>query len=167
MMDVMLIRRKLMNDGNLVVPRVRLSHFVPCRENGLITERAFVQANAAVIERPFAYLGVLPETGELLYYKHCGFEDFVDTAEYPFGMDIDGSFATERDVDSHIAMERDLLDVYGFVREYAFTQSLGEHQKEALDKFNGLFAQAVPKGLLPFYRALSPAFFAWIENGLR
>ena len=169
MMDVISIRKNILFNNALSVLKgnIRLSHFIPSIENGYMAERAFVISSLPKApHRPFAYLGVLSETGDILFYKHCAVEDFMETKSYPLDTKVDDQLPADRTVEEQIHMERQLLETYEVVRQFAFRDELTSQQKVALRRFSELFNRVVPSGLMPYYHGLSSDFFRWAQKHL-
>lgn len=141
-----------------------LSHFLPEIENGRITERAFIRnQTAGVNRRPYAWIGIDSINDQLLFYKHCALEDFMDTEQFPPNTEFNTIFMTPRSASEQVEKEKALLEKYRTVREFAFASGLNDSQKEDLISFKCMWDDTIISGLQPYYEALSPGFFQWIQ----
>lgn len=144
-----------------------IGHFLPAIENGIKGERAFLRnGTAGVKTRPYAWISVDSEHGQLLFYKHCASEDFMDSEQFTPTDEIDISFISPRSALEQITKERELLSSYNTIRDIAFRPDLSNSQKESLREFLKIWEDTICTGLKPYYRALAPDFFCWAEESI-
>lgn len=142
-----------------------VDYLLPALENGMMVERSFVSnIDRTCKYRPFAWIGIDSETGEFLYYKHCLCEDFIDTQAYPPESVIKAEYITERTLEEQIEYDKELWRLYSIIREYAFSETLTDEQKEVLRKYREIWEKTVLLDLKPYYEALSPEFFEWLSQ---
>lgn len=142
-----------------------IGHLIPKCENGKIIECSFVRsANAAAKRRPFAWVGLDPNSGAVLYYKHCAYEDFMCTEKYPPTTVISGEYVTKRTVEQQQQYEKQLFDCYMKLRDFAFEKELGKEQRDIAKTFKEMWNITVLNDLKPYYQALSPEFFEWLSE---
>lgn len=138
---------------------------VPKLENGKIVECSFIRsANANIKNRPFAWVGFDPDSGAVLYYKHCSYDDFVCTDKYPPTTTISGEYISERNVDQQELFEKQLFNNYMNLREFVFKEKISEEQREIVRDFRKIWNITVLNDLKPYYEALSPEFFSWLDE---
>jgi molecular chaperone GrpE (heat shock protein) len=120
--------------------------------------------------RPHAWALFSMDTGNLCLLSECAAADFINPVQYP--LDTAVSMALPRSMDNRKikALQKDLIAAYDNLRQFAFEENLNRDQVAVVVRYKDLFMQLCPKGLYPFYHALSPAFFHWLrlplpENG--
>lgn len=167
------IDAKIFNQGSLLLSggaHTAFSAFVPAQLNGRFAELAFVYTLAPSrrrsIPRPFAWFAVDSLTGALLFYRHCAYEDFVPTKEFPPESRIDLPPADGQTVADALAKREEWKTLYEKVRDFAFTPvpELSEEQRKTARDYRAVFAEEAVPGLIPYYKALSPSFFRWLDE---
>ncbi len=143
-----------------------LGYLVPSIENGKMVERTFVDSATASLKRtrPSAYIEIDSETGVLLFYKHCMYEDFVNTEEFPPGTPVSNKFETERTVKEQIEFDKALWELYKDLRTFAFEENLTEDQLKTVREYKEMWNKTVLCDLKQYYEALSPDFFNWLND---
>lgn len=142
-----------------------VGHLIPCMENGRIVERSLVRnSNPNSKTRPFAWIGIDYKTGIFLYYKHCMWEDFMDAKLYPADTRISNRFVCVRTATEQVEMEKKLWKLYKSVREIVFQDEVTEEQKACIREYKQQWELTVLVDLKPYYEALSPEFFRWINK---
>lgn len=142
-----------------------IGYIVPAIEGNRYVERAFLKSsNPGVLSRPFAWVGFDMASGTLLYYKHCISEDFADSEKYPAGTKLKGEFPSPRTAKQQAEYEKQLWESYTAIREFVFKENLSDVQKALVDEYKKQWALTVMKDLIPYYEALSPEFFKWLNQ---
>lgn len=145
-----------------------VGYLVPALEHGRIIERTLLRrGSGSIFQRPFAYVGFDMESGTLLYYKHCGLEDFVDTKLYPPNTVIGSAFLTQRTVQEQKEYEEKLWDAYKKIRDFVFAENITSGQKELLQEYKAQWELTVLKDLTFYYESLSPEFFSWMRSKIQ
>ena len=145
---------------------VSLSYPVPEIVNGISVDRIFLYRNTRGPQRtrPFAVLTAAADDGRLLELTDCRYRDFVDSEAYPFSRKLDFSMPEKGSIEDFEKKQRMLREMYETIRLFAFREDPDPAQRELLAKYRSLFVHAVPRDLLPFYRALSPRFEDWAQK---
>jgi len=147
---------------------VSLSYTVPDVENGMRVDKAFLYRNALDTRRtrPFALLVTAANDGRIVELTDCRYRDFVDPERFPFTQNLDYRLPSKQSIEDFKMEQGMLRKLYEAVRLFAFETNLEPGKQELLEKYRFLFEHAVPKDLIPFYRALSPRFEAWVVKEL-
>lgn len=115
--------------------------------------------------RPFAQFAIAYPNGEFVEYRDARLEpigprDITDDVigEYPHA-------AIEQLAYEDLENKRaELFTRYDGVLTLYPRADLSSQEKMAVSKFKGVFEELVEPGLVPFYRALNPGFFQWLEH---
>lgn len=144
-----------------------LSFPVPVRKAGHIPDAVFLYdmgTFSAVRARPFASALLEHGSGILLEYRNAYLDDFMDTKEYPLAQKIDYSVPFAKTAAEQGKLLERIDELYESIRELAWKNESEESEKRAAKEYGVCFYRAVPRDLLPFYEALSPEFFAWLQR---
>lgn len=146
-----------------------MSFFVPVRKNGYIFDTAFLYDMgdfSKVRLRPFASVILEPESEVLLEYRNAYLDDFMDADKYPMSLKIDYSVPSAKSAKEQGELVGKVNELYTAIRELAWKEGLEEHEKKVVREYYSCFCRAVPNALLPFYEALSPEFFVWLDKAV-
>lgn len=172
MMSISGINDKIrLNDGIYISADegAALSAYVPEMINGKLYELAFVYSMAPsglgylVTERPFAWLAVSSYSGDILFYNDCSYADFAK--DYPLNSRVSLSLKEKLSIDEFLKLDEEFVKVYEKIREFVFADAnkLSQQQKDVMSKYRELFDKVIAPDFVPYYKALSPEFFKWIE----
>lgn len=143
-----------------------MSFPVPVKKGVHILDAAFLYPAglfSPLRPRPFAAVLLEPNSGAMLEYRNAYIHDFADSALYPMGIKLDYSVPFAKTAAEQGKLTETVNELYAAVRELAWKDALTDAERNTAAEYRACFAQAVPKALLPFYRALSPDFFKWLE----
>lgn len=147
-------------------PETVFSHPVTVRRGDKLYDGVFAYIHddvSATAPRPFSWILFSSEDGEINLVSECTAADFVDQEEYPLTMSVPMALPRDMDARKLKSMRKELGAVYDSLRLFVFDENLNREQVAVIVKFKDLFMQICPKGLYPFYHALSPAFFHWLR----
>lgn len=152
---------------SLVNSEFTVSYFVPAVVDGNIVDLAFVYASLANVQektRPFAKVMFEHKTGCLLEYKNSYIDDYMDSNKHPMTTKIDYSLPKEISAVEQGMTVRKVNAYYDAICLLAYKTDVSDKEKEKIREYKTLFYKSVPKALLPYYEALSPEFFSWLNN---
>jgi molecular chaperone GrpE (heat shock protein) len=112
--------------------------------------------------RPDHWL-LLSREGALGLACDCAVRDFIHTPDYPFDEPVSLALPETTDKARVKKLVAELEEAYADVREFAFDENLSREQVASIVRYKDLFMRICPKGLYPFYHALSPEFFHWLR----
>lgn len=142
-------------------------YIVPAIENGVQVERTFLKFSVpGQLFRPFSWVGFDKKSGTLMYYRHCMMQDFMDTEKYPASTKLKGEFSSPRTPKQQIGYEKELVERYEAIRDFVFEENIPEEQKKLVREFREQWELTVMTDLIPYYEALSPEFFEWLEKSV-
>ena len=113
--------------------------------------------------RPFGWLLMALTDGDICLMAECKAADFIATSAYPLTGKVVVKLPEATDKAKVKGYSEQLLAVYEGLRRFAFEENLSREQVAAVVQYKDLFLRLCPKGLYPFYHALSPAFFHWLR----
>lgn len=142
-----------------------MSFPAPVKKGGYILDAAFLYGMgiSTVRTRPFASVVLEPKSGTLLEYRSAYLEDFADADKYPMSLKIDYSVPSAQSAKEQGELMEKVNMLYGSIRELAWKDKLTGEDERAAAEYYDCFRRAVPKDLIPFYEALSPEFFGWLQ----
>lgn len=143
-----------------------VSHFVPVAVRGNIVDVAFLYSSSPIIERtrPFAKVVFDHNRGSLVEFRNAYFNDFMDSEEFPMTTKINYSLPSEISV-AEIGMAIQIINSsYDEICELAFKDDVSEEGAEKIREYKEMFYKSTPEALLPYYEALSPEFFQWLNK---
>ncbi|MCR5783257.1 MAG: hypothetical protein K6G90_11060 [Clostridia bacterium] len=147
-----------------------ISEFIPYKPGEYLFERAFLynlgDYNTNSLTRPFASVTVFSETCELLEYKDVVISDFADTEKWPLDISLDASVPVAETAVEQGNLIAELHDFYDEMIPFVFEPVSTAEQKNIIIKWFDLFKKTIPDSLKPFYEALSPDFFCWVNNSV-
>lgn len=128
----------------------------------------YVQPAEGVVRgnRPFGWVLLKSDSGEVVLLSDCKAFDFIDTARYPLGSPVDLSLPQPLEPGEHANLYGELYEAYDRLRAFAFCDSPGAIQRAVMDTYRRLFSTLVPVGHYPFYKALAPEFLGWLGISL-
>ena len=138
------------------------SLLVPCRQDGRVSERLFLypQGPGSRRTRPVAWMEW--EGGVLRRFALCQDADFI--SDCPPDTQVDYSIQASGDARDQLNRIRRLEALYASLREIPWDRPMTPEEAGIVSEYRNLLDQAVPQGLRPYYEALSPAFFAWLQG---
>ena len=145
-----------------------MSFFLTVKKGEHILDASFLYAAGnfnTVWTRPFASAVFEPETGAVLVYRNCYVDDFADSSSYPMTCRVDYAVPFAKTAEEQGELVKRIQELYFVIRLLPWKESLDEKEKRAAGMYRDSFFKAVPKGLLPFYQALSPEFYEWLGDG--
>ncbi|GHU81093.1 hypothetical protein FACS1894191_7650 [Clostridia bacterium] len=147
-------------------PETVYSYPVSVRREEQLYDGVFAYLHDEVSEsapRPFGWVLFSGWDLSIKLVSECAAADFANPAEYPPDMTV--SLALPRPIEPRKlkALQKELMATYEWLRQFVFEDSLNREQVAVVVKYKDLFMQLCPKGLYPFYHALSPAFFHWLR----
>lgn len=165
------IMTSLVKNNDLTVANLELDAFsypVPGRNGGKMVEHIFLYPNQpkTVKPRPYAWITVDSETGELLLFQRCTYMDFAQNLQIPIGQQVNYAIPAEYSHKEVRQKQRAFTSVYAQIREFAFSDAVNDSKKELLRQYQELQEQLINPETLPFYRSLSPEFYQWMETVL-
>ena len=113
--------------------------------------------------RPFGWMLMSLTEGAICLIAECKAVDFITTAAYPPECTVSVRIPNTTDKAKITHLSEQLLRVYEDLRRFAFEENLTREQVAVIVQYKDLFMQLCPRGLYPFYHALSPAFFRWLR----
>lgn len=148
-----------------------LSAYIPKIINGKLYELSFVYNMSPsgkgylMTDRPYAWLAVSPNSGEILFYNDCTYIDFISTCDYPLDGTISLKLREKLTVDEFLKLDEEFIITYEELRKFVFKENsiLDKTEKELIQKYKNLFNKLISEDLVPYYKALSPAFFTWLN----
>lgn len=145
-----------------------LSSPLPAMTDGRLTELFFLCSNQAqaVRSRPYAWLAVEPEDGRLLRYCDCRAGDFAASLEPPLAQELDYSAPEGVSVRELMKLKRRYVELYQEIRTFVFTPAPSGEQRKIMAEYRELLARLWRPELRRCYEALSPEFFAWLEENI-
>lgn len=159
--------RMLMSLKSAAGTNFGVSFLFPVLKNVITVDAAFlytVGTNSARRTRPFAMIVIDPQTGSLLKYQNAYFEDFMNPEEYPMNLQVDYSVPSAQTAKEQGALIKKVNELYEGVRGIAWKDAYTKEEEKLFAEYKESFYKAVPVGLLPFYEALSPEFFAKLKE---
>lgn len=165
------IMMSLVKNNDLTVANLELDAFsypVPGRKGKIMVEHMFLYPNQpkTVKPRPYAWITVDSETGELLLFHRCIYTDFAENLQIPIGQQVNYAIPVEGSRKEIRQKQNTFTSIYAQVREFAFSDVVSDSKKELLCQYKELQEQLINKEILPFYRSLSPEFYQWMETVL-
>lgn len=145
---------------------ISFSFPVPVEENSIKVEKYFVYRMSFGKEktRPFIVVVVAMSDGTILEIENCHYRDFVTVSEYPFDKKISYELS---DKDLSAKQMKELIEqaneLYCTVRDLFFQDELSENNKAIISEYRNIVDRITPPALVPFYNALNPAFFCWLN----
>ncbi len=127
-----------------------------------------VPPDAPKVSSPRYLMLVNPTSGDIVEFKRVKPEDFG--YEWPESKPLGvHDFDTAMTVDEFLEMQEELYNLYDTV--FALYRdrsevSLTEKAKE-MARFRELFNKLVEKPLIPYYKALNPDFYKWLDEQSR
>ena len=160
---------RILRDDNLICLTMEndaLSYPIPGKIGGLIVERFFLYPNHSqpLKTRPYAWLSVDAQCGDILQYARCEADDFAASLQVPLETELDYSAAVEASFRKILSKRQEYDKVYQTIREFAFHDSLTAEQIASLTRYILLQSELFREPLLRFYRALSPEFYEWVAK---
>lgn len=143
------------------------SYFIPVSLNGNKADALFLYSSAVISARktrPFAKALFDHSSGALLEYTNSYITDFMDPEKHPMTEQISYELPGQFSAAEQGAMIRKVNDLYDVVFSLAFSTELSQQDKAKLLDYKDCFYKSTPQALLPFYYALSPEFFEWLNN---
>lgn len=164
--------KSLLKANHLAAASLELDAFsypVLARENGKLTEHMFLYSNQPITKkpRPYAWLAIDSETGQLLIVCRCAYKDFAAGLQIPPGQLLDYAAPISCSHRELRQKQRAFAAVYEQLREFAFSDTVSGSQRNLLQQYQELSEQLINAELRPFYHALSPEFYRWIESALQ
>lgn len=168
LLPLMTLQKQLfryITSAGILAPGLILGAFIPLKVQGQLCETCFAIENRpdqdGCVTRPSTWLTVDSATGKLLFFSDCAVHDFVDPALYPPDSRVLITGDTFRRAPE---AGTELLKAYEDVRSFAFSAPCNDKQRHSARDLAGLFMHAFPPDLIPYYHALSPDFFQWLEK---
>lgn len=143
-----------------------MSFLVPVKKGELILNAAFLYPTGSfspIRTRPFASILLEPQSGAMLEYRNAYISDFADSEHYPMTMKLDYSVPARTAAEQRALLEK-LDGLYPSVRKLPWKDDWADGERAAAAEYRQSFFKAVPETLLPFYKALSPEFYAWLRE---
>ncbi len=151
----------------LVNSEIAISYFIPAVIDDKIVDVAFIYSSLATVQkktRPFAKVMFEHKNGGLIEYKNSYIDDYMDSDKYPMTTKIDYSLPGEVSVAEQVEAMKKINAYYDEICELAYKTDISDESKEKIREYKTLFYKSVPEMLLPYYEALSPEFFIWLNN---
>lgn len=156
MVELKKLRQRYMEKGVMEIwlkDNAEVSLPVPCKnENGEMEEAFFIVKNKE--SEPYAWFKVESEYGKVRVYADRRDLDFHDGFE-------DGKTDCVTYNKEHY---KRLLELYKYIREYAFKERLDREEKNRVIEYRRLFKTGTPRGLRRFYFSLGKEFFMWMNK---
>lgn len=142
-----------------------MSFAMPVCRNGMVLDAAFLYATGVpsnMRTRPFAMIVYDPASGTLLKYQNAYLDDFMGEGR-SMAEKVDYSVPGAVSAREQGELVRKVNALYEEVRGFALKETLSAEETEKLGAYKESFFKAVPAGLLPYYEALSPDFYAKLK----
>ena len=165
------IRATLMSTHFLLIDRkekTRLSMPVPAKQAGkklelvFLTDMAGADSETRTCPRPYAWMKIDAEKGQIVQYQDCSVADFIDPAKYPMDAPV-ANLIDALTQEEFKALNEAMTESYEKLRVLYFDDAKAEGETAALQEtYRNAFFKVIRKGQYPFYQALNPDFFRWM-----
>lgn len=151
--------------GALFGETASLSYPMADVENGICIDKFFVYSIGynKMRARPYAVIKTSAQDGTILSYVNCHLKDFADTEKFPFSERICYEVPA-KSIDEQRSVMSELYALYEDVRKAVFEGQSTDDQRKAINKYLERLEQAVPEGIIPFYRALGENLYIQRTN---
>ena len=148
----------VVKNNYLVIANLELDAFsypIPGKNGERTVERFFLYSNQpkTIKSRPYAWLVIDSETGGIVQFSRCECIDFAQNLQMPMEQQIDYSAPLKGSHKELRDKQLEFNSVYVRIREFAFSTTVDEGQREALLQY-----------VMPFYQLLSPDFYEWMNT---
>ncbi len=167
MSDSKLRYEKITELKKIVNVNFAVSYFIPVIINDNMVDTAFLYSSTATVKertRPFAKVMFEHSSGNLLEYKNSYICDYMNSDKYPMTTKINYSLPSEISAIEYGEIVKKVNSYYDMICEFAYKAEVAEENKEKIREYKSLFYASVPEALLPYYEALSPEFFEWLNS---
>lgn len=163
--------QKFQSDRMLAVcnlEREALSYPIPGIIKGRRVERFFIypKTSCSKRRRPYAWLTLEMEKGNIIQYEHCAIHDFAAELHAEPGFMLSYAVPGNTDFQTAQVMKKKYMTQYEKIRTFVFEKNLSKEQFHNLTEYNKSMEAIWEIELMKFYKALSPEFFDWIEREL-
>lgn len=144
-----------------------VSYFVPVIIKDVLVDVAFIYSaitGSKARTRPFAKVMFEHNGSGLIEYKNSFIDDFMDSEKYPITTEVDYSFPADVSVRELGENMKKVNSCYDEICELAYKTELSDEEKAKVCEYKDLFIKSTPEALMPYYEALSPEFFEWLNN---
>lgn len=151
---------------SIVPPGTAMSFFVPCMEDGRLTERAFIYPftpGRTCGYRPFAWIVRSMEKEKLLAYQKCADRDFMEGGYDPEAR-VNYQISQSLTAGEYSEYCKKYARIYQEIKKYVFMEELDGQKAGLLRNYIDLMKIIVPAELMTYYEGLSPEFFSWIKR---
>jgi len=111
--------------------------------------------------RPFAWIMLDSADGEALLLADCRIHDFAPGL--PHDEQVRMALPRPMAGKTYARSYQELYEAYEELRIFAFEPDPADWQREAMERYKGLFLKLAYVGHYPYYRARSPEFFDWLD----
>jgi hypothetical protein len=128
------------------------------------------QVNDVTIAKPEYWIIFSPYSGKIHLFselKICNFlGNHLETNTYITSANRVEGLATNMSIKELASAQKRLYKSYDELRGFAFTdkQKLSDAQRKTMQEYIDTFKEISPTGHKPFYKAMGPEFFKWLDS---